>query len=181
MGYILLLTRGSFWLIITNTSLGLGHMKRDNVINGCVAIEEAAASIYGRFMQMFAEERRFWEDLVNDEMQHSAFLQNADYLGILEQLGTTDLLPSITLIEKTLAFADNVSKQIKLNPVSLEDALKMSLKLEESMAETFANESILKFLSANDEFLLEKILSSERLHIDKIRNMMIQKGFSKIS
>jgi hypothetical protein len=152
-----------------------------DLVRGCDAIEKAAASLYSRFMQIFPEEKDFWQELVKDEIEHSSFLMNADFLGILEKLGTSRQLPSIPLIENTLIFANTVQEKVRFNPVSLEEALTMSLKLEESMAEIFAHESMITFLAGDDDLLISKILTSEQLHIDKIRNKLISKGFLKMS
>ena len=48
-------------------------MDRDEIINGCIKVESAAASIYSKLMQLFPEEHDFWEVLYNDEKQHISF------------------------------------------------------------------------------------------------------------
>ncbi len=151
------------------------------MINNCIAMEQAVASIYSSFLQLFPEEKFFWEDLLKDEMQHESWLSEANYVESIDLLPSTDLLPSMKFVENSLSFAENISRHIKANPVTLEYALKISLKLEESMVETFANELIANLFAFDYESLSEKILMAERLHIDKIEDMMIKKGFLKLS
>ena len=85
------------------------------------------------------------------------------------------------LLDKTLKFAENMNNQIRFNPISLEDAFKIALKLEESILETFANNMMGSLLTDPRESPLEKLCSETKLHADKIRNMMIKKGFLKLS
>ncbi len=144
-------------------------------------MEKAVASIYSTFMQLFPKEKDFWEGLYEDEMEHLSFLADADYKKILKKgIQTTVFPPSLQLVEKTLNYAENIKKQIKLNPVSLEDAFGLALKLEESIVETFANELIANLAADVDKSVVKTIVAGERLHIDKIREMMIKKGFLKL-
>ncbi len=152
-----------------------------DLIKGCIAVEKTAASIYDTFMQLFPKEKNFWEDLFKDETDHISFLTDADSLGIFDELQTIVLPLSIQLVEKTIKFALDIYRDIHLNPVSLENALKMALKLEETTVETFTNEAISSLLFSENQPFYEKILLTERLHIDKIKDMMIKKGFIKLS
>jgi hypothetical protein len=153
----------------------------DEVINQCMKMEKAVASVYQTFMQMFPKERDFWEDLFNDEVDHFSFLKSADYLQIHKDLDSGVLPPSMPLIEKTLRFVNDINIRIKTGPFTFEDALKTALKLEETMVETFANELIAYLSVTDDELVTEKILLGERMHIDKIREKMISKGITRLS
>ena len=159
-------------------------MESSEKINGCIAIEQAVASIYSTFMKLFPGDKDFWEGLQRDEIDHSSFLQDASSLMIFSELPTQVQQPSVSFIVKTLEFTQNIKKQILLNPVSLEDALHIALKLEEPMVETYTNVLIADSKAVDDKsyFMdLEKMLFEERGHINKIKNMMIGKGFLKIS
>jgi len=143
-------------------------------------MENASAFIYSKFMQLFPKEKDFWEDLFNDEMSHSSFLNDVEYYEMFNGLQISDLPLSISLIEKTLKFVEKISEHIKFNPVSFEDALRIALKIEETMVEIFTND-LISIAITNNESFLEKIFRDERLHVDKIKNMMIQKGYLKVS
>ena len=155
-------------------------MKIHDLINGCIAMENASAFIYSKFMQLFPKEKDFWEDLFNDEMSHSSFLNDVEYYEMFNGLQISDLPLSISLIEKTLKFVEKISEHIKFNPVSFEDALRIALKIEETMVEIFTND-LISIAITNNESFLEKIFRDERLHVDKIKNMMIKKGYLKVS
>ncbi len=153
-------------------------------INGCIAIEQAAADIYSAFMGLFPEEKGFWEGLYNDEIDHAALLSEADYLDVFTKLPTRTELPSMLSIENTLEYAQDMSMQIKLSPVSLEGALNIALKLEESIVETFSNELTSDLMAEDDDsFIMDfgKILIDERGHVSRIKDMMIKKSFLKLS
>jgi rubrerythrin len=144
-------------------------------------MEQTVASIYSMFMQLFPEERIFWEDLFRDEMDHASWLTDADYIESIDLLPSTDLLPSMKQVEISLRFADIKRTQIKSNPVTFEEALNLALKLEEMMVETFANELKANLFASDYRSLSEKILMAEKLHIDKIEGMMIRKGFLQLT
>ncbi|MEW6571339.1 MAG: hypothetical protein AB1390_09230 [Nitrospirota bacterium] len=148
-------------------------------INVCLVVEHAAAAIYSHFMQLFPPEKDFWEDLFKDEKKHISFLIEAADHGQFEEMNPEDLGFSMRLLDRTRKFAEDISDRIKFNPVSLEDALKMALKLEETMVETFTNELIANLSAADDNFL--EMFAEGKNHVDKIRNMMINKGFLKLS
>jgi len=156
-------------------------MEMHEFINGCIAMEKAAELVYSHFMQLFPQEKDFWGDLVRDEIGHASFLIDADNLGLFDKLKMTYAPLSMPLLDKTLKFAENINNKIRFNPVSLEDAFKMSLKLEESILETFANNLIGSLLTDPKKSPFDKLLTETRLHADKIRDMMIQKGFLKLS
>ncbi|MHA2010161.1 MAG: hypothetical protein ACW980_22830 [Promethearchaeota archaeon] len=159
-------------------------MELSDRISGCIAIEEAAASTYKTFAKLFPDDKDFWEGLLNDEIDHSSFLRDAASLHVLSELPLQAQPPSIPFIEKALEFAESVNRRIMLNPISLEDAFNIALKFEESMVETYTNELIADF-KANDNksyFMnIEKMLTEERGHVSKVKNMMIKKGFLRFS
>lgn len=150
------------------------------LINGCLVMEDTVASIYERFMQLFPQEKDFWEDLYKDEKSHTSFLIEAADSGKFDDMQTADLGFSMPLLDRTRIFVNNISNNIKFNPVSLEDALNMALKIEETMLEAFTNELIACLpVSDNNAFL--QMLMEEKTHIAKINNMMIKKCFLKLS
>lgn len=156
---------------------------KDRII-GCIAVEEAAASVYKTLMGVFPNEKDFWEGLYKDEIDHSSFLTDADSVEFFESGPAGITLPTKPFINKTLEYAQFLNRHIRYNPVSFEDALGMTLKLEESMVETFTNELM---ADANLEYKtssgrdFEKILLEERGHISKLKNMMIKMGYLKVS
>lgn len=156
-------------------------MDLTSLINGCIQMEQTVASIYSTFTQLFPEEEIFWEDLFRDEMDHASWLTDVNYIESIDLLPSNEILPSMKQIENSLSFAENKRMHIKSNPVTLEEALKIALKLEETTVETFANELKANLFASDYRSLSEKLLIAEKLHIDKIKDMMIKKGFLQLT
>jgi len=156
-------------------------MEQQNIINGCIAVEEAAASLYKTFMDLFPEEKLFWQDLHMDELEHASMLSNSTYSETIDLLPSQNMLPSVEQIESTLDFARKRNEFMRANPVTFEEALKTAHRLEESMAEIFANELLANLMADNYESLSRKLFQAEKIHIDKIENMMIERGFLQVS
>jgi rubrerythrin len=158
------------------------NLELQNTINGCIAVERAVASIYSSFAKMFPEEKGFWEDLMSDETEHASFLTDAFSLKAGEALPSRIKPPSLPFVIKTLEFADGIRARLRSNPVSLEEALNLALTLEETMVETFVNDIIGNLLvDVPLDTELQNMLDAEKGHVQKIRDMMIRKGFLKIS
>ena len=155
-------------------------MEIDQLVRGCLVVELAAASIYSSLMHLFPQEKYFWDDLYKDEKRHISFLIEAADSGRFDEMQTADLGFSMPLLDRTEKFIANISNHIGINPVSLEEALNMALQIEETKVEAFTNELIAN-LSAADSKAFLQILMEEKTHIAKIKNMMIEKGFLKLS
>jgi hypothetical protein len=155
-------------------------MKIQVWINGCIAIEKVAAEIYSAFMKMFPEESGFWENLYHEELDHIESFQLGELLGLFGDEEGDLPLTEMPYIVKTLEFTENLKEQIRHSALTLEQALRMSLTLEESMVESLMNDIKEK---AREQFpgKLEEVLLEERTHVEKITQLMIKKGFLKES
>ena len=147
-------------------------MGRTSVINGCMKVEKSAASIYKNLMQRFPKHEDFWKMLFDDEIKHLSFFKDVKSIGLINEMEKIDLLPSMPVINKTLKLAGSITKKIKGGSLSFVDALKITLKLEESMAETYTNKIIAHLMSCDSEPSYKNIIADERKHINKIKNMM---------
>ena len=156
-------------------------MEISHFIHRCIEVEKSVASLYRTFTELFPEEKDFWQDLLNDEEEHTSFLKGSVNMGLTDELKNSALHPSIDFIETTLRHTERIRNQIHRNPLSLEDALNVALMIEKNMVETFANDLVARLLSYDDSSLLENILMGERLHIDKIREKMVKKGYTRLS
>jgi rubrerythrin len=156
-------------------------MELDSLIKGCRAVENATASIYRTFMDFFPEEKILWQDLYRDELEHSFWLTDNTVFESIDLLPSRDLLPSKELIASTLDFAQRKIDYIRTNPVTLEEALRIALEIERSMVEMFTNELAANLFSSDYKSLNQKIISAEKLHINKIEDMMISKGYLQLS
>lgn len=159
-----------------NKDMDLKHF-----INGCIAVEETTAAIYRIFMDLFPEERDFWQDIYRDELEHSFWLTSGSRSEVIELLPSDKILPSIEHITNTLRFIEGKIAHVKQNPVSFEEALRTALRIEETMVEIFTNEITANLLATDEQALNDKLVAAEKIHINKIEDMMISRGFMQLS
>ena len=156
-------------------------MEMPKIIQGCFVMEQTIASIYGYFVQLFPDEKLFWTDLYQDEIEHSTWLTKANYTGMIDLLPSKDLIPTLALVNSSVRFAEERKKEIRSQPLSFEDALNIALRLEETMIEIFANQLIANVLSVDKESLSERIIMSEKEHKTKIEDLMMKQGYMQLS
>ena len=149
-------------------------MEQKDFINGCIKVENSVESIYSKLMELFPDKKEFWGNLLDDEREHIAFLNDVKSLELITEMEKLDFPPSMDVIKKTIKLADKVREKLCDNLNTMKDALKMALKLEESMVEIYTNQLIAKLLSCEDETPIAKVVADEKTHIKKIRKMMKQ-------
>lgn len=154
-------------------------MEIQSRILGCIEVENAVIEIYRTLKNFYPEEKDFWDGLIADEMEHVAVLSANQFIDDFYELRDEDLPPSMELILRTIGFAHDFIGKLKESPIGLEEALRISLQIEESMAESFVGFLMIEDDSNREAF--EKVLMDERSHVNKIRNFMINKGFIKLS
>jgi hypothetical protein len=148
-------------------------MYKTALINGCIKVENSVASVYSNLMTLFSEKKDFWGSLFNDEKRHIAFLTDVKSLELTDEIEKVDLLPTMPMIEKTLKLAEDVNEKIKSRSLTFKDALSETLKIEESMVETYSNKTIAKLLSCANESSRDQFIAEEKNHVEKIRIMMM--------
>lgn len=142
------------------------------MISKCIETEKSASSIYKDMMKQFPEHKDFWLGLFNDEIEHVSFLRDVKSLNLKDELEKIDLLPSLPTINMALDLADHITGKINSGPVSLDEALAMTLELEESMIETYTNKIIANLMSCDDKSGYKKIVSDEKRHLNKVKEMI---------
>lgn len=147
-------------------------MAKNELINGCIKVEKSAATTYKKLMKKFPENKEFWKELFNDEINHLSFLKDVKSLGLIDEMQKMDPLPSMEIINETVKMADNLNAKIITDSISLKKALLMILKIEESMVETYTNKLIGNLISCENEVSYKKMVADEKKHINKIRKMM---------
>lgn len=151
-------------------------MNEHELINGCIKVESAAASIYSKLMQLFPEEQDFWEELYNDEKEHISFLSDVKSLELTDEIQKMNLLPSKPMIREALNLADTINNKISNGPVTFNNALKLALKLEESIVETYTNKLIATLLSCEDEDSFNNFITNGKDHENKIKRKISKAG-----
>lgn len=150
-------------------------MDAKTILDKCVKVERAAASIYNSFMRQLPDDRDFWQDLFDDEVEHVSFLNDVKSLMLIDELQKIEISPSVEIIERALSLAEKITKKTGSRSLSRKDALAMALQLEESMVETYTNRLIASLLSCENETDYKTIVADENRHIDKVRRMLEEK------
>ena len=148
-------------------------MDRNTIIDGCIKVEKSAAYIYKNLMRKFPEKKDFWKDLFDDEVEHLSFLRDVKSLGLIEEIKKMDLPPAIPIINETIKLTDKITERIRTRSFSLRNALKITLKLEESIVETYTNKIIADLLCSDHKTSYKKIMTNEKKHVNKIKKMMM--------
>jgi len=151
-------------------------MDGNELINGCIKVESAAASIYSKLMQVFPEEKDLWEGLYNDEKEHIAFLSDVKSLGLSDEVQKMNLLPSKPMIKEALTLSAKISKKISNASVTFKEALELTLKLEESMVETYTNKLISSLLSCDNDASFKSFVTNGKNHENKIKKRLQKAG-----
>jgi rubrerythrin len=147
-------------------------MEETDIINGCIKVENSAASIYSNMIEVFPQHKEFWGSLLNDEREHIAFLTDVKSQGLVTEMEKIDLPPSMKVIQENLRIIEKVSRRVSDNPINMKNALKLALKVEDAMVEIYTVELIAKLLSCEGEEYYEKVIDDEKTHVGKIRKMM---------
>ena len=150
-------------------------------MSGCIEVERSVANIYRTFATMFPEDKDFWIELYRDELEHTIWLSIEKNIEAMDLLPADTPLPTPELIENTLLNIRRQAARIRSNPVTLENALKTALRIEGASIEIFTNEMSAKIFSASEKSLQEKLVTAEKIHINKIENLMIDRGFLQLS
>jgi rubrerythrin len=147
-------------------------MNKNSIIDGCIKVEKSSAYIYKNLMQKFPETEDFWKNLFDDEVEHLSFLRDVKSLGLTDEMEKVDLPPAMPIINKTIKMTENATEKIKTGSISLKNALKVTLKLEESIVETYTNKIIANLMSCENKLSYKKIIANEKKHINKIKKMI---------
>jgi len=151
-------------------------MDENELINGCIKVESAAASIYSKLMQLFPEKQNFWEGLYNDEKEHISFLSDVKSLGLGDEVHKMNLLPTKPMIKEALKLANSINKKISNGSVTFKEALRLTLELEESMVETYTNKLISTLLACDNETSFNSFITNGKDHEKKIKKMLKKAG-----
>jgi hypothetical protein len=160
---------------------GLGTMEARRKIERCFAVEMSTARIYGKFKDLFPQCREFWEGLETDEERHAQFYVIGDYFKFIGNRSPEQFdPPALDLVERSIEFLEALNKRIDSEAISLEQALEMALAMERLQVES----CLFEIESGGDDSVVEsfrKILVDEEAHYDKVKEFMIERGFSRLS
>lgn len=118
--------------------------------------ENKIAQLYSAYALKFPERQTLWEGLAKDERRHSALLADLDvrYSKQINSWQISENAPAI--LDYVCKFIDDCLRQVETNNLSLDEALKNGLSLEQSMVEK-KNFDIFKTVAEEVRLVLEKL------------------------
>ncbi len=151
-------------------------VRSDHRIDGCIAIEMACADIYRSLSERFPEAGTLWKELSGEEKNHAVSLIMAQGGNPEGELPDLEEHPSMPFIKEALERARTIKKRLAERDMTLEEALRLALELEESAVEgffwdVFTGENDLQAVAR-----LKRLIEKERSQGRKITLFMEERG-----
>ncbi|NIT04160.1 hypothetical protein GTO10_04525 [Candidatus Saccharibacteria bacterium] len=145
-------------------------------IEACIAVERASAEIYNNFSNKFPKARLFFQELSKDEESHVTLLMVGKAYHKVGKLPDNVVPSSLPDIYVTLDLTEKIKQKIDSEEISLKEALDIASLLENSMAESYLQEIMMK--QTDDKVIanLKKMLIDEISHSEKIKDFMENMG-----
>jgi hypothetical protein len=145
-------------------------------IEACIAVENTVAEIYNAFSNMFPEARIFFRELSKEEENHVAILEVAKAYHSIGKLPEHMVPGSMPDIHGTLDYVNNVKDRISSEDISLKEALEIAAVIEDTVAESYFQETLVKETDERVISNLKKLLLETRTHSQKISEFRNSRG-----
>jgi rubrerythrin len=144
----------------------------------CIAIEAGIGEIYDDFAKMFPGASDLWGELAREEENHASILAIGNRYANLGKLPAIVVPDSLTHMRDTLGFVDIVKATVQSRNVSIDEALEMSLKLEQTLEEGHLPDVMTHETDSEVVARLQRLLADTRSHIVKIKDYMKRSEWS---
>jgi rubrerythrin len=144
----------------------------------CIAIEAGIGEIYSEFAKMFPGARDLWGELAREEENHAAILAIGSRYANLGKLPDIVVPDSLTHMRETLELIDKVRTTVQFKNISIDEALKMSLKLEQTLEEGHLPAVMTHETDSPVVARLQRLLADTRSHIVRIKDYMQRSEWS---
>ena len=169
-------------MIVMNITKKLTKYDLSEKLQACLKMEKQCADVYNTLVMlfpgnMFPEARDLFQTLAEWEERH------ADIIAIGIEYNKVDEIPDIivpyemSLINLTLGIAQDIKARIGDARVTLRMALSMTLKMEESAAESYLQDLMTKQSDSEVISYLQQFYKDEKTHAEMITELMLKKGF----
>ena len=138
----------------------------------CIAIEANIGEIYREFADMFPKARSLWGQLAREEENHASILAVGSRYANLGKLPDYVLPDSLAHMRETLGLVASVRAAAQAKSISINEALEMSLTLEETLEESHLPDMMTRETQSEVVSRLQRLLKDTRSHIVKIKDYM---------
>lgn len=142
------------------------------LLNTCAKIERAVSDLYFQFGQLYAEAPQLselWQKTAREELNHEQQFLMASRL-YSSQL-TPDSTVSIERLHKILDAVRGVHDKVLQAPPSPEQALKLSISLEEQLVETHLK-AVLCFDDQSVNRLFKAMMAADHEHVAALQKYL---------
>ncbi len=149
-------------------------MKRDlpERIRVCIAIETGIADIYREFMVLFPQAMDLWGKLAMEEENHAAVLAIGSRYADLGKLPDYIVPESLPNMRNTLDLVTAVKRTLKSGGLSLKEALEISLRLEQTLEESYMIDVMTRETESEIVERLQRLMADTKSHITTIKEYM---------
>lgn len=134
------------------------------------ALEVLCAEIYEELAGLFPESGELWDSLRKDEEKHAEVLIRGYALEARGMLPEELVYPSSAVIKETVLGAKAMKEMLERGELSsLDEALRMSLSLEESGIEGYLTDVLSKETDSRVIAHFKAILKDEKSHVQKLK------------
>jgi rubrerythrin len=138
----------------------------------CIAIEASIGEIYKEFAKMFPEARDLWGQLALEEENHASILAIESRYANRGKLPDFVVPESLSHMKETLGLVSSVKAAVQSKNVSINEALEMSLKLEQTLEEGHLPDVMTRETQSEIIARLQRLLTDTKSHITLIRDYM---------
>ena len=144
----------------------------------CLKIEVLCAEIYRTLGGIFPEAGELFEKLAKSEERHADIISISIGFNRIHDLTDSFVPSSLQKITETKKIAEDIRASIENKQLSLEKSLSMLLKMEQSLAESYLHERMVRDSDSDVILYLQQFYDDEKSHAEEIEALMAEKGFS---
>jgi len=143
--------------------------KKKDVLEVCKAVELACAKLYHFLADHFKDDReslRLWLNAAMEEENH------ARLFALVAKLRNDNIIELIKIdsveAEVTLKYVRSLIAEVKANPPSMEEALRLAIDLETKL-DGFMTENVITFSDESYDKLFLQITSTDTKHLEALQ------------
>ena len=145
-------------------------MSNDNNIDYMIKLEMRLSSLYKYFSEIFPDESSFWDQLVQEELDHASILEN--YKKFLP--------PGLKIIDKAIIIqiVEDIEKRMekfKNSPPTLQEAVNLGYLLEKNAGESHYQAILEKNASEETVRVFQTLNFADKDHARRIQEYHIGK------
>lgn len=134
------------------------------------ALEVLCAEIYENLSKLFPESSELWDSLMKDEEKHAEVLMQGYALESRGMMPEELVYPSLAAIKEAVLSAKAMREKLGKGEISsLDEALEMSLSLEESGIEGYLTDVLSKETDSRVIAYFRDIVEAEKSHVQKLK------------